>query len=84
MCPSKFIRVNVMRIPCLSTMSGMQNIIGDSGWIVEPGNPQELGIFIKKIIKQKNLLKPKSQLALKRIRNYFNLEKMLAEYEKLY
>ena len=72
-------------IPCLSTNVGdAKNIVGDSGWIVEPENPRQLSTCMKEIIKQNNLLKQKSKLALKRIRNFFTLEKMLAEYEKLY
>ena len=42
-------------IPCLSTNVGdAKNMIGNSGWIVEPENPRELSICIKKIIKQKD------------------------------
>jgi len=71
--------------PCISTNVGeSKNIIGDTGWIVEAENPEELANCIYKVYREKTLLKDKSKLARKRVENLFTQEEMLRKYRLLY
>ena len=72
-------------IPCISTNVGdSKKIIGDSGWIVETENPEEIAKVIYKVYRNKNLLKEKSKLARKRVLRLFTLKKMHMKYKSLY
>ena len=72
-------------IPSISTDVGdVKHIIGDSGWIIKVGEFTELAICVEEIYNNKKLLVRKSQLALKRAKEFFSSETMLSKYEKLY
>jgi glycosyltransferase involved in cell wall biosynthesis len=72
-------------VPCISTNVGdAKNIIGNSGWIVNPEDSYELGNCISKIIDKRDLLKEKSKLSKERVEEFFSLERMNYRYKKLY
>ena len=72
-------------IPCISTNVGdAENIIGNSGWIVESSKPIALAKCIIDIINKKGILKNKSIIARKRVKDIYSLEKMILNYKKLY
>lgn len=72
-------------IPCISTNVGdAKEMIGDSGWIIEPEDFKSLAESINNIIKNKFLLNYKSQLGINRVKNFYSLEKMQSQYKELY
>lgn len=72
-------------VPCISTNVGdAKNIIGNSGWIVNPKDHYELGNCIAKIIDKRDLLQEKSKLSKERVKEFFSLERMNYRYKKLY
>lgn len=83
--PVTLIEAMATGIPSISTKVGdAQNILGNTGWIIKVGDSTELAKHIEKIYKNKNLLREKSKLALKRAKIFFSLELMLSKYKKLY
>ncbi len=75
-----------VKTSCIATKVGeTKNIIGDTGFIVESGNPQELAnaiLMFSNYDKQKlHILGEKAQ---SRIRNKYNLEKTINMYELIY
>ena len=83
--PVTLIEAMATGIPSISTKVGdAQNILGDSGWIINIGDYTALAKHIEQICKNKNLLRERSKLALKRAKTFFSLELMLSKYKKLY
>jgi len=72
-------------IPCISTDVGdAKNIIGNSGWTIEKENYLALAYCINNIYNQQYLLKEKSKLAERRVKNFFNVKHTNDKYKKLY
>ena len=72
-------------IPCISTNVGeAKKIIGNTGWIVEAENPEDLANCIYRIYTKKTLLKDKSNLSRKRVERLYKLEEMNRKYSSLY
>ena len=69
--------------PCVVTNVGDSALItGNTGWVVPPNNPNKLAIAIEKALseKRKNNWKKRCDLATQRIKNNFNIIKMVNSY----
>ena len=72
-------------IPCISTDVGdASRLIGNSGWVFPTYDYKSIASCIVNISKKKNILKYKSSLARKRIRENFLLNDMVIKYKNLY
>ena len=72
-------------IPCISTNVGnTMELIGDSGWVVNTADYKSIAKLIMDIYLDKNILKIKSNIARKRIEDFYTIEKMINKYKKLY
>lgn len=72
-------------IPCITTNVGNANeLIGNSGWVVNTSDYKSIAKLIMEINRDKNILKIKSNLARKRVKDLYPIEKMINKYKKLY
>lgn len=73
-------------VPCVVTDVGdSANIVGETGIVVQPSNPEKLAAACQEILsmseKERALL---SEHAMRRVEEYFALEKIVKRYEALY
>lgn len=67
-------------VPCVATRVGdTSEIIGPTGIVVEPREPESLAQGCLKLLKEKTLLSPRQ-----RILSLFSLDQMVAKYKALY
>ena len=72
-------------VPSISTDVGdAKQIIGSTGWIVEPSNPHAIADCILNIENKRDILIKKGKLARNRVRQFYSLEKMILSYYELY
>lgn len=73
-------------VPCVTTDVGdSAYIVGDTGLVVPPGNPQLLGEAILTFLKYPESHRKKlGQLARERVENYFSLDLIVRKYENVY
>ena len=83
--PISLIESMATGVPCISTNVGNAiELIGDSGWIVNISDHKSIAKLITNINLDKNILKIKSNIARKRVEDFYPLEKMINKYNKLY
>ena len=72
-------------IPSLSTNVGnAKDLIGDSGWIVDTENPEELASCISFIVNNRDQLATKSKFGIERVKRFYKRKKMRLSYRELY
>ena len=72
-------------IPCISTNVGDAiELIGDSGWVVNTSDHKAIAKLIMNINLDKSILKIKSNIARKRVEEFYPVEKMINKYKILY
>jgi len=73
------------KIPVISTTAGaLPEVVGDTGLLVEPGNSEELVKAIQNVINNKTIREENIERAYKKVKHYFSVDNMVAEYERLY
>lgn len=75
--------------PCVTTDVGDAGVIvGDTGWIVDPQNPQQLASAIERAIDESQMDKQawlaRKKAARNRIVENFSIEKMVASYKRVW
>ncbi len=72
--------------PCITTDNGdSREIVSNSGWVCPTDNPMKLAESIEMAFNEtnENLVKRKNN-AIITIKNYYSIQKMVKEYEKIY
>ena len=85
--PWTVIEAMATRVPVVATRVGaIPEIIEDkkNGILIEPGNPQAIADAIKEFLNDKKLREDLSKEAQRRVSEKFTLDKMVAEYIKLF
>ena len=72
-------------IPIASKVGDVESIIGDCGWLVEPGDINSLKIAIKEcLLIDKEKKKKLSEDCIESILQRFSIQKMCFKYNELY
>lgn len=73
--------------PCISTDVGdASTIVGDSGWIVPPCNPEALALAIARALDERNMQNwaDRQEAARRRIESRFSIESMVSKYHQIW
>jgi L-malate glycosyltransferase len=74
-------------VPCIGTnIGGIPEVIadGETGFICEVGNVEEIAKRAIQILSDENLYKTMSEKSMKRVKTTFNAHAIVQEYEKIY
>jgi glycosyltransferase involved in cell wall biosynthesis len=85
--PAAILEAMVAKKPVIaSNVGGIPEVVidGETGFLVEPKNPKVIAEKIIFLLKNPEKAKEMGESGYQRIKNYFTLEKMAREHEKLY
>jgi glycosyltransferase involved in cell wall biosynthesis len=85
--PAAILEAMVAKKPVIATnVGGIPEVVidGETGFLVEPKNPKVIAEKIIFLLKNPERAKEMGESGYQRIKNYFTLEKMAREHEKLY
>jgi len=85
--PAAILEAMVAKKPVIaSNVGGISEVVidGETGFLIEPKNPEIIAEKIIFLLKNPEKAKEMGESGYQRIKNYFTLEKMAREHEKLY